>query len=173
MIQTSPSPQIVLPGPERGPWWLFQCLPKLWREFRTICTNRGIPTFIPTMKQRERIGVRDCTVESPLWFDYGFLRGGEGDAVFADETERLVSIQKVAMQERLTEELSQVADALNRGALLGRSPMRHGDKARIAEGPLMGITGVVDAAHPGKLFLNAGLLGSSIDVTHCELEPIQ
>jgi len=65
-----------------------------------------------------------------------------------------------------------VADAINRGARIGRAPFREGDRVRVCSGKLAGIQGKISIGQQGKLFLNTSFLASVIDLEGAEVEPI-
>ena len=167
--------QIVLPGPEAGPWCLFECLPKLWREFKGIMESTGVFCFIPTVRENCRKGTKDCREEVPLWEGYGFCRGGQKVRQFADDTGRLASISP-AWSAHLDKELQNIVNVINSGASLSKGRFVAGKMVIVARGPLACgdiIRGKIMDAHDGRLYIAAGGLWASCEVDAADCDPIQ
>jgi len=102
----------------------------------------------------------------PLFSGYLFLCGKEKNRFDALKTNRIANMLEVKDQQQLISELSQIQQALNKGANL--QPYKYiktGQNCRVTAGPLKGLNGIATKTRGfSKLVLKIDMLGQAASV---------
>lgn len=130
----------------------------------------SVPHFLPLKQQVTVTRGRRMKSLVPLFPGYVFLFGEREDAFAAIETKRVCQILEVVDQQRFEREVAQIAAAIRAGADLDNHPrLAIGQRCRIAQGPFMGIEGIViNNQRITRLVLHVELLGQGASL---EVEP--
>jgi transcription antitermination factor NusG len=97
----------------------------------------------------------------PLFPGYVFMRGTIGEAYMADRTRRVAGIMRVADQQRLQWELSNLRLALSNGSPFEPHPwLQSGVRVEVRAGPFRGLQGIVESrTRSDRLILQVRMLG--------------
>jgi transcription antitermination factor NusG len=136
----------------------------------------GIANYLPVMEQVKYYGKRRMKLEMPLFPGYLFLFGTLDEAYLADRTKRVVSIIKVADQDRMEWELENIREALSCNAELApHAFLNEGMKVEVRSGPFRGLQGVIESrARENRLILQIEMLARavSLEINANLLDPI-
>lgn len=171
-------PDEAIPDKLPGCWWVAHTKPRNEKALAADLTRLGIFHYLPLRKResRSRKTRRISRSLLPVFPGYLFFNGRDEQRYRALATHRIANVLAVTAQDRLITELRQVHKALLAGVdVRWHREIRIGQAARVVEGPLIGVEGVI-ARRLSKirLVLNVEMLGQSISVevsTH-QLEPI-
>jgi transcription antitermination factor NusG len=123
--------------------------------------------------------VRSRTLRSllPIFGGYLFFCGQERDRLEVLRTNRVANLIVVRDQQRLVEELTQIAKALSAGVNLSQHDyIKEGQRVRLIGGALAGLMGiVVKTKNAMKLVLQIDMLGqaASVEISTDMIEPIK
>jgi transcription antitermination factor NusG len=153
-------------APYLAQWFVLYTRTRQEKALAQDLAARGIQHFLPLVRQSKYHGQRKVTVELPLFPGYLFLRGATEDAYLADRTGRVARILPVSNQRQIDWELSNVALALDRGAMLDAYPyLKKGVKVEVRSGPFRGLQGIVEERlNPGRLLLQVQMLGRAVSL---------
>jgi transcriptional antiterminator RfaH len=132
--------------------------------------------FLPLVSRVTLVRGRKLISRVPLFPGYVFLSGELEDGYAAVSTRRVCQLIQVRDQRRLTDELEQIALALERGADLGHHAFAvAGARCRVTKGPFEGIEGIVSRRlGSGRLALQVRTLGQAavLEIDADLLEPV-
>jgi transcriptional antiterminator RfaH len=172
------SPVEAIPDNLPGSWWVAHTKPRNEKALAADLARLGIFHYLPLRKRetRSRRTRRISRSLIPVFSGYLFFNGREEQRQRALATRRIANVLAVTAQHRLVSELRQVHQALLAGVdVRWHREIRVGQAARVVEGPLIGVEGVI-AGRLSKLrlVLNVEMLGQSIsvEVSANQLEPI-
>lgn len=142
-------------------WHVLRTRSRQEKALGTTLTSAGFEVFLPLVSQVRIYGHRKRKTDSPLFPGYVFLWGPLEAAYFAMESGRIAQIIRVADQQRLDHELTQIRMAFDGHAQLDPYPyLRVGHRVRVTQGPFRGIEGIVDERRsPDRLILVIDALG--------------
>jgi transcription antitermination factor NusG len=172
------SPEHAIPDMLPGCWWVAHTKPRNEKALAADLTRLGIFHYLPLRKResRSRKTRRISRSLLPVFPGYLFFNGREDQRHRALATHRIANVLAVMAQDRLIMELRQVHKALLAGVdVRWHREIRVGQAARVVEGPLIGVEGVISKRLSKlRLILNVEMLGQSIsvDVSAHQLEPI-
>jgi len=164
------------------PWPWYAILTKTGREKNAtlLLENSGFECYLPVSKSSRRWSDRTKEIDVPLFPGYLFCRMNRNDRLPVLVTPGVVQIVGTGKTPAQIEENE--IEAIKRAASSGLSTtpwpyLRVGQMARIEEGPLQGLSGIIVRIKAGlKLVLSVHLLQRSIAVeidrnwiraTHC------
>jgi len=115
------------------------------------------------VRRRSRRTIRSFL---PLFSGYLFFCGQEDQRVELLKTNRVANLIEVHDQQKLVDELVQIAQALRSGApLTPHKYLKAGQKCRVIAGPLIGMEGiVVRTKNAIRLVLQIDMLGQAASV---------
>lgn len=172
------SPVEAIPDELPGCWWVAHTKPRNEKALAADLTRLGIFHYLPlrTRETRSRKTRRISRSSSPVFPGYLFFNGRDDQRHRALATHRIANVLAVTAQDRLIMELRQVHKALLAGVdVRWHREIRVGQAARVIEGALLGIEGVISQRLSKlRLVLNVDMLGQSIsvEVSAHQLEPI-
>lgn len=142
-------------------WFVLQTKSRQEKALASDLQAKGIEHFLPLVRSVRYYGRRKFMVEMPLWSGYLFLNGTVEETYQADRTDRVARMLPVADQEGLERELSELREAIARGAELKAAPVvRKGTRVEVTAGPFRGICGVVSQGHShDRMVLQVELIG--------------
>jgi transcription antitermination factor NusG len=136
----------------------------------------GLPFYLPLLDRVNIIRGRKVVSQVPLFPSYIFLSGDLTDGYAAISTKRVCRILEIADQEHFLNELTQIDDALSRGATVYHCPFALiGTRCRVVSGPFEGIEGVVcSKLGHNRLALQIRTLGQGavLEIDADLLEPV-
>jgi len=164
-------------GTEQGPrglvgydprWYAVFTMPRHEKRVAACCTERGIESFLPLYRVRNRWKNRcTATVELPLFPNYSFVR------IDARARVQVLSLSSVRYIVSSGHEPSPIPDgyvSFLRAGLRAHRIEPHpnlevGDRVRIKTGPMAGIEGILDRHKSGlRIVLKLEMIGRSIAV---------
>ena len=172
------SPVEAIPDELPGAWWVAHTKPRNEKALAADLTRLGIFHYLPLRKRetRSRKTRRISRSLLPVFPGYLFFNGREEQRHRALATHRIANVLAVTAQDRLITELRQVHQALLAGVdIRWHREIRVGQAARVVEGPLIGVEGVISRRLSKlRLVLNVDMLGQSIsvEVSAHQLEPV-
>ena len=172
------SPIEAIPNGLPGRWWVAHTKPRSEKALALELSKLNIFHYLPLRKRetRSRNTGRISRSLLPVFPGYLFFNGFDEQRHRALATHRIANVLVVASQERLITELRQVHQALFAGVdLRWHNEIRVGQWARVVEGPLIGVQGVIaKRLSKLRLVLNVEMLGQSIsvEVSADQLEPL-
>ncbi len=158
----------AIPDASDGRWWVAHTKPRNEKALATDLQGLGILSYLPLLERRTRSRRTRRLSRSviPVFPSYLFFRATEEERHRALKTNRIANLLAVGRQDELVAQLRQIHHAL-----LGGVPMRWhaelsaGEWARVVEGPLLGVEGVVlRRLSKVRLVLNVTMLGQSVSV---------
>jgi len=181
MLKISENPPILHPD-----YGSIADITGTWRVAHTKARNEkalawnliqfDIPFFLPL---REKLSVRKGRKFKsllPLFSGYVFFSGDQDTRYQALTTNRIAQVIEVINQDAFIKEISQIHQALARGAPLDPHPyLKKGDRCRVISGPLIGMEGILLAKKKlTKLILQIDILGqaAAVEIHPDLLEPI-
>jgi transcription antitermination factor NusG len=147
-----------------GLWFLLRTRTRQEKVVANDLATRGVPHFLPLMRCMRYYGNRKAEVELPMFPGYVFLRGAANDAFATDRAGRLAQIIPVVNQERLTDELKNIALALGTNAQLSYySYLQKGVRVEVRSGPFRGLRGMIEEwTKRNRLILQVEILGRGV-----------
>lgn len=171
-------PVEAIPDNLPGSWWVAHTKPRNEKALAADLSRLGVFHYLPLRKRetRSRKTRRISRSLLPVFPGYLFFNGREEQRHRALATHRIANVLAVTAQDRLITELRQVHQALLAGVdVRWHREIRVGQAARVVEGPLIGVEGVISRRLSKlRLVLNVDMLGQSIsvEVSAHQLEPI-
>jgi transcription antitermination factor NusG len=149
-----------------GSWFLLRTRSRQEKVIANDLAARGVLHFLPLMSSVRYYGHRKSVVEVPLFPGYVFLRGQADDAYAADRAGRLAQIMPIANQQRVHDELLNIAFALANKAELSQYPYLYkGVRVEVRSGPFRGLRGVIeDPGRRNRLILQVEILGRGVSL---------
>jgi len=139
---------------------------------RSLCRDGPVAcaAYLPLNREVRFHGKRKTTVELPIFSGYVFLRGSLDEAYTADRTKRVVNIIRVADQEQLGWELTNLRLALSKNSNVQPYPfLQSGVRVEVRSGPMRGVQGIVEnRIGVNRLVLQVKMLGRAVSV---EIDP--
>jgi transcription antitermination factor NusG len=169
------SPRLALISHAPGPWWVAHTKARAEKAFAADLLARDIAYYLPMLERLRVSGGRRRRGMMPLFPSYVFFSGDAETRYRAVSTGRLCQVLRVADQDRLVRELTELQEALDRGAVLDPYPHAAvGRRCRITGGPFRGLEGTVvrwDART--RIVLEVGMLGrgAAMEIDADLLEP--
>ncbi len=166
----------MLFGEAAGEWFVLHCKSRQEKALADDLAARGVPHYLPLLRQVRYYGQRKAVVDMPLFPGYVFLRGGKEQAYLADRTRRVANIIPVADQRQMDWELGNLYLALAKQAPLVEFPyLRQGVRVEVRSGPFRGLQGVVqDRLARQRILLQVDMLGRAVglEIDGALVEPI-
>jgi transcription antitermination factor NusG len=160
-----------------GSWFLLRTRSRQEKVVANDLAARGILHYLPLVNCVRYYGHRKSIVDVPLFPGYVFLRGEANDAYAADRAGRLAQIIPITNQQRVHEELMNIAFALSHKAELSQYPYLYkGVRVEVRSGPFRGLRGVIeDLGKRNRLILQVEILGrgASLEVDAALLDVIE
>ena len=158
------------PASQDHDWFALRTRSRQEKALSRDLGSMEIEHFLPLVRRIRFYGGRKAKVQEPLFPGYLFIRGGIEAAYQAERTRRIVQIIEVADQQRLHNELRNIALAISRDATLATYPfLKKGVRVEVRAGPLRGLAGLVlDRNQRDRLILNVDTLGTAVSV---EIDP--
>ncbi len=160
-----------------GLWFVLHTKSRQEKALAEALTLKGIANFLPLIKQKRTWAGRKAIVEVPLFSSYLFLRGTLDDCYDADRSSRVAQIIQVHDQLKLTQDLKNLAQAIDLNVALDPYPyLIKGIRAAVRSGPLQGIEGVIESrTKRDRLILQVDMLGrgASLEIDAALLEPTE
>lgn len=124
----------------------------------------GIRFFLPLLRRETTYAHRRRETLAPMFPSYVFLHGDATHLHNALDSRRVVHVIHVADQRRLHHELTQIHDAIGRGADLDVcSYLDTGVRVRITGGPFQGLEGIVDECRSHhRVVLTVGMVSGAV-----------
>lgn len=124
----------------------------------------GISFFLPLLRQEKRYAHRRRESWVPMFPSYVFLHGSVSHLHQALDSRRVAHVIDVSDQRRLHHELTQIRDAIERGADLDPYPfLEQGVPVRITGGPFEGLEGVIDECRSQhRVILSVGMVSGAV-----------
>jgi len=171
MLKVNENPPIIWPQVESirefaGQWWVAHTRSRNEKALAHDLMSKNISYFLPmswNVRRRSRRTIRSFL---PLFSGYLFFCGQEDQRVELLKTNRVANLIEVHEQEKLLDELVQIAHALRSGApLTPHKYLKAGQKCRVITGPLIGLEGIVVRTRGAtRLFLQVDMLGQAASV---------
>ena len=159
------------------PWMVLHTKARQEKAVARYLRAAGAVFYLPLITRITLIRNRKLRSQVPLFPGYVFLSGDLEDGYAAVSTKRVCQIIKVADQNRLTDELEQIRDALDRGAELYQCPFAViGTRCRVRRGLFEGIEGVISrklGSNRLALQMQTLGLGAIIEIDGDLLEPLE
>ncbi len=157
-------------------WHVLQTKSRQEKMLAQDLAARGVHYFLPLKQCINFHGSRKIRVEMPLFPGYLFLRGTLDDVYAADRSKRVAKIIRVAQQDHLDCELTNIKLALEGKATLDPYPyLQTGARAEVKFGPMRGLQGVVEhRLGTTRLVLQIDMLGQavSLEIDGSLLDPL-
>ena len=153
-------------GDAVGDWFVLHCKSRQEKALADDLAAKGVPHYLPLLRQVRFHGRRKAVVEAPLFPGYVFLRGDRDQAYLADRTRRVANILKVPDQKRIDWELGNLYLALAKEAPLVDFPyLQKGVRVEVRSGPFRGLQGVVhDRLARQRILLQIDMLGRAVSL---------
>ncbi|MGA2582328.1 MAG: transcription termination/antitermination NusG family protein [Tepidisphaeraceae bacterium] len=153
-----------------GQWHVLHTKSRQEKILADDLSAMGIRFFLPLNREVRFHGKRKTTVELPIFSGYVFLRGSLDEAYTADRTKRVVNIIRVADQEQLGWELTNLRLALSKNSNVQPYPfLQSGVRVEVRSGPMRGVQGIVEnRIGVNRLVLQVKMLGRAVSV---EIDP--
>jgi len=171
MLKVSENPPIIWPQVESlrefaGQWWVVHTRSRNEKALAHDLMSKDISYFLPMSWKVRRRSRRTIRSFLPLFSGYLFFCGQEDQRVELLKTNRVANLIEVHDQQKLVDELVQIAQALRSGApLTPHKYLKAGQKCRVIAGPLIGMEGiVVKAKNAIRLVLQIDMLGQAASV---------
>jgi transcription antitermination factor NusG len=168
--------EFISPRQATARWHLLYVKSRQEKQLSDDLSAMGIANYLPVTRQVRYYGKRKIALELPVFPGYVFLLGSLDDAYLADRTKRVVSIIRVADQDRMEWELENIRAALSCNAELAPHPfLKEGMRVEVRSGPLRGLQGVIESrARADRLILQIEMLARavSLEIDAALLDPI-
>ena len=171
MLKESENPPIIWPQVESirefaGQWWVVHTRSRNEKALAHDLMSKNINYFLPMSWKVRRRSRRTIRSFLPLFSGYLFFCGQEDQRVELLKTNRVANLIEVHDQQKLVDELVQIAQALRSGApLTPHKYLKAGQKCRVIAGPLIGMEGiVVRTKNAIRLVLQIDMLGQAASV---------
>lgn len=162
------SAEDAIPDGLEGRWWVAHTRPRNEKALASDLRDVGVYCYLPLQERRTRSSRtrRISRSEIPVFPSYLFFNATEEQRHRALKTRRVANLLAVRRQDELVRQLRQIHQALLGGVSLRWHPeLKIGDWARVVDGPLMGVEGVVVRRMSRvRLVLNVTMLGQSVSV---------
>lgn len=156
-------------------WWAVYTRARQEKAFARDLCGRGIPYYLPLVRQAKRYGRRTIKTDLPLFPSYVFVCCSEDERVGCLETNRISRMLDVSDPTGLRYDLHQLSMLIESGApLTAESRLVPGKRVRIKYGRLAGLEGVVIARRSEtRLLIAVNFLqqGASVAIEDYCLEP--
>lgn len=168
----------AVPAALHGRWWVAYTRPRNEKALSADLRAMGIHSYLPLRQRETRSRNTGRTHRSfvPVFTSYLFFSATEEERYRALRTNRIVHTIAVSSPDELIRELRHIHHLLRSGKAFELHPqLRDGSWARVVEGPLKGVEGVVSGRLSRmRLVLNVHMLGQSVSVRVVRdmLEPI-
>ncbi len=164
-----------LPCGDESQWWLIHTKPRQEKKLAESLVSRDVPHYLPVKKSKAVTRGRTRMTDTPLFTGYLFLKADPEQRRLALETNRIVASHPIADEEKITQQLSDLADLIEKGVpLLLEERLVSGQSVRVTAGLLKDKRGVV-IRRVGKtrlfIFVNELLGGVSLEIEQHLLEP--
>ncbi|MFZ2146794.1 MAG: transcription termination/antitermination NusG family protein [Sedimentisphaerales bacterium] len=171
MLKVSENPPIVWPEVESirdfaGRWWVAHTRSRNEKALAHDLINKNISYFLPMSWKIRRRSRRKIRSFLPLFSGYLFFCGPDDQRIELLKTNRVANLIEVHDQQKLLDELVQIAHALRTGApLLPHKYIKAGERCRVIAGPLIGLEGIVVTTRGAtRLVLQIDILGQAASV---------
>jgi len=168
----STSPEIGSPVESQpGPWWVVHTKARNEKALAASLERRRIGYYLPLVNTIRRYGGRTVRLQLPLFPSYLFLAGKDEERYATLMTHRAAAVIRVADQERLKKELTQIYRlTVSNEAVLNLYPgLRRGRRCRVARGSLAGLEGVIlQRRDQCRMYVSVEALGQSAEL---EIDP--
>jgi len=171
MLKVSENPPIIWPQVESirefaGQWWVAHTRSRNEKALAHDLMSKNISYFLPMSWKVRRRSRRKIRSFLPLFSGYLFFCGEEDQRVGLLKTNRVANLIEVHDQEKLLDELVQIAHALRTGApLVPYNYIKAGERCRVIAGPLIGLEGIVVTTRGAtRLVLQVDMLGQAASV---------
>jgi transcription antitermination factor NusG len=150
----------------QGLWFLLRARARQEKAVANDLITRGVTHYLPLLRCKRYYGNRKAEVELPMFPGYVFLRGAASDAFATDRAGRLAQIIPVVNQQRLHDELKNIALALGTNANLSYFPyLNKGVHVEVRSGPFRGLRGMIeDWTKRDRLILQVEILGRGVSL---------
>lgn len=160
------TPETAIPVDLPGAWWVAHTKPRMEKALGRELAARGIPFYLPlriNATRSEASGRRSYALV-PVFPSYIFINTDEKRRYAAMQTNRIANALPVVDQAELVTELRGVQRVLLTRAEFEIEPaIQIGQWARVEEGPLQGLEGiVVRRLSRLRLALNVRMLSQSV-----------
>lgn len=166
----------IAAAPPAPQWFVLHTRSRQEKVVAADLTARRIRHFLPLQEERHGHRGRNRPITRPIYPGYVFLFGAQEAVYPIDRNRRLVRIIPVVDQARLTWELTNLQQLLERGIRVERhATVDRGVRVEMHAGPLQGIQGVVEnVVSPRRLVLQVEMLGqaTAVEVDASDLTPI-
>jgi len=171
MLKVSENPPIIWPQVESirefaGQWWVVHTRSRNEKALAHDLMSKNISYFLPMSWKVRRRSRRTIRSFLSLFSGYLFFCGQEDQRVELLKTNRVANLIEVHDQQKLVDELVQIAQALRSGApLTPHKYLKAGQKCRVIAGPLIGLEGIVVRTRGAtRLVLQVDMLGQAASV---------
>ncbi len=171
MLKVSENPPIIWPQVESirefvGQWWVVHTRSRNEKALAHDLMSKNVSYFLPMSWKVRRKSRRTIRSFLPLFSGYLFFCGQEDQRVELLKTNRVANLIEVHDQQKLVDELVQIAQALRSGApLTPHKYLKAGQKCRVISGPLIGLEGIVVRTRGAtRLVLQVDMLGQAASV---------
>jgi transcriptional antiterminator RfaH len=176
-VDESQQPQpIITPAPEGREWVVLHIRPRAEKKAKQLLEREGAKGYLPLRFKEHRYGSRRRVFGSPLFPGYLFAEVQSEEVRKLSSKEHIANVLPVPDQTRLVQELAQIEQALNAGALLEVMPgIQKGHTVRITSGPLKGVIGQVeDITDPTRISLSIEMIQQTIliQIETGSIEPV-
>jgi transcription antitermination factor NusG len=146
-----------------GEWFVLHVKSRNEKALAEELRFTSISHYLPLVNDVKYYGRRKARVDRPLFPGYVFLRGTVQEAYRANRTKRVARILRVANQQKLEFELTNLHLALSRRATLDLYPfLRTGLSVTVRAGPLRGLKGLIkDRTRRNRVILQVEMLGKA------------
>lgn len=150
-------PELFEPGDSNSHgrnWWVLQTKPRQEKCLARLLLAARVPFYLPLTPRRIQVRNRTLTSHNPLFTSYLFLLANPQERVTALATSRVVNSLRVADQDRLVRDLTQVHRLISMGAPVAlEDRMVPGAAVEIQCGPLAGLRGKIIQETTRKRFI--------------------
>lgn len=171
MLKVDENPPIAWPETEsirdfNGLWWVAHTKSRNEKALAKDLIHKDISYFLPMSWKVRRQRGRTIRSLLPLFSGYLFFCGQEQQRLEVLRTNRVANLLAVENQQKLLDELSQIEQALRKGAaLIPHKYLKAGQLCRVIGGPLADLRGiVVKTRGTARLLLQIDMLGQATSV---------
>jgi len=171
LLKVDENPPIAWPETEsirdfNGLWWVAHTKSRNEKALAKDLIHKDISYFLPMSWKVRRQRGRTIRSLLPLFSGYLFFCGQEQQRLEVLRTNRVANLLAVENQQKLLDELSQIEQALRKGAaLIPHKYLKAGQLCRVIGGPLADLRGiVVKTRGTARLLLQIDMLGQATSV---------
>jgi transcriptional antiterminator RfaH len=125
-------------------WWVLHTKPRQEKSIARRLVTDALPFYLPLVAQRKKTRDRVICSQIPLFPGYVFLFGTRIERTHSLTTNRIANILKVAQQEDMWRDLTQVQRLIDTGApIRPEGRLVAGTPVEITSGPLAGLKGTI------------------------------